>query len=85
MKWPISRVSTNSLAHLEEQIASSVATHCTEKMWLGAYRTTRQWEDNMWVDLKCDEESDEEEGGDDIDVAMEADEDGFEIADESNA
>jgi len=54
-------------------------------MWLGAYRTTRQWEDNMWVDLKCDEESDEEEGGDDIDVAMEADEDGFEIADESNA
>ena len=50
-----------------------------------AYRTTRQWEDNMWVDLKCDEESDEEEGGDDIDVAMEADEDGFEIADESNA
>ena len=39
----------------------------------------------MWVDLKYHEESDEEEGGDDIDVAMEDDEDGFEIADESIA
>ena len=51
----------------------------------GRERNPTQWEDNMWVDLKCDEESDEEEGGDDIDVAMEDDEDGFEIADESIA
>ena len=40
----------------------------------------------MWVDLRCHEESDEEDGGEgDIDVAMEDDEDGFEIANESTA
>jgi hypothetical protein len=59
------------LAHLEEQVIKSVHAHCTEAMWLGAYRTTRQWEDEMYAQLRCDEDSDEEEGGDELDVAGE--------------
>eukprot|EP01043_Picozoa_sp_COSAG02_P119173 COSAG02_NODE_55822_length_288_cov_1.058201_1_plen_53_part_01 len=48
IKNPISRVETTSLAHLESQVIKSVAAHCTEAMWLGAYRTTRQWEDETY-------------------------------------
>eukprot|EP01047_Picozoa_sp_COSAG01_P031058 COSAG01_NODE_2188_length_8194_cov_481.771093_8_plen_89_part_00 len=66
IKNPISRVETTSLAHLESQVIKSVAAHCTEAMWLGAYRTTRQWEDETYAQLRCDQDSDEEEGGEDV-------------------
>jgi hypothetical protein len=72
VKNPISRVETRSLAHLEEQVIKSIATHCTEEMWLGAYRTTRQWEDERYVDLGCDVASDEEgEEADAMDIVGE--------------
>jgi hypothetical protein len=35
-------------------------------MWLGAYRTTQQWEDEMYESLSCDVDSEEEEGGEDV-------------------
>jgi len=49
LKNPISMVQTKSMAELEQQIAKVVKHKITEKMWLGAYRTTRLWEDKMWV------------------------------------
>ena len=34
---------------------NAVSFHAsTESMWLGAYRTTRQWEDEMCEQLDCD-------------------------------
>lgn len=53
IKNPISKVETKSLAHLEQQVIESVRAHCTESMWLGAYRTTRQWEDEIYERLAC--------------------------------
>ena len=58
MKNPINMVQTKSMAELEQQIAKVVKHKITEEMWLGAYRTTRLWEDKMWVELKVHERGD---------------------------
>ncbi len=57
IKNPISKVETKSLAHLEQQVIKSMRAHCTESMWLGAYRTTRQWEDEIFEQLDCGSDS----------------------------
>eukprot|EP01047_Picozoa_sp_COSAG01_P072969 COSAG01_NODE_11754_length_1865_cov_66.575311_1_plen_78_part_00 len=43
-----------------------IAAHCTEEMWLGSYRTTRQWEDEMYESLSCDVDSEEKGGEEDV-------------------
>ena len=51
-KNPISRQLTRSMAELEKQVMESVRTRLTEQMWLGAYRTSRQWQDAKYVQLQ---------------------------------
>ena len=54
LKNPISRVRTRSLSELEDQVTKVVAHKLTESCWIGAYKTTRQWEDTMWAELRPD-------------------------------
>ena len=52
IKNPISAQATNSFAHLKEQVYEQSAK-ITESTWLGAYRTSRAWEDEMYVQDKA--------------------------------
>ena len=70
-KNPISRVRTKSITELEQQLALVVGHKLTEEMWLGAYRTTRAWEDKMWVELNAHEQTESQQAMD-VKVARES-------------
>ena len=42
------------MSELEDQVTKVVAHKLTEACWIGAYKTTRQWEDQMWAELRPD-------------------------------
>ena len=75
LKNPISRVCTRSLSELEDQVTKVVAHKLTESCWIGAYKTTRQWEDTMWAELRPDVDVQEDSCDDSsLEGAMEGDE-----------
>ena len=54
IKNPVARLQTRNMSELKEQVLRMVREKITEKTWLGAYRTTRQWEDAQWALHGCD-------------------------------
>lgn len=54
IKNPVARMVTKNMSDLKQQVLSTVRSKITEKTWLGAYRTTRQWEDATWARHGCD-------------------------------
>lgn len=57
IKNPISRIQTKNLNELEQQINHAVETRCTEQMWLGSWRTTRQWQDACYAENALSDET----------------------------
>lgn len=54
IKNPVARMVTRNMGELKQQVLGVVREKITEKTWLGAYRTTRQWEDATWARHGCD-------------------------------
>ena len=81
IKNPIARKQTKNMAELREQVMTQVRSKITEKTWLGAYSTTRQWEDETFVDLDVAGLADDDAAAADVSAAeheeeeQEADED----------
>ena len=62
------------MSELEDQVTKVVAHKLTESCWIGAYKTTRQWEDTMWAELRPDVDVQEDSCDDSsLEGAMEGD------------
>jgi hypothetical protein len=84
-KNPVARMQTKNMNELKLQVLQTMRNKITEKTWLGAYRTTRQWEDAQWALHGCDVR---DEGAESASSAasvpdhMDADEEDEELEDE---
>ena len=79
IKNPIAKLQTHSMTELKKQVLHEVRNTITEKTWLGAYRTTRVWEDSVWEAQNLDTMV--EDSSVSVDAAMEDnDEDEVELA-----